>query len=250
MNEFYYYKSFRKTIVGFLDLFNDIKIAKYNSNGDVIKYIDVPIKFMPKQKYYEHIFDRKHEKRLPMMGAEITSISYDSSRKTGKHEQVKVTDTEKTYYQTPSPYNIEFELKVATEYMVEMEQITTQILPYFDPTVFVSLDIDEIDEIWNVPVTLNSVSIDQDSNIDISDLRTVLWSFTFTVETDLLRPISNDASIVKKIIHKIYTNDDAWDKHSIETQTISGGTYDAEELYIAGYKDDDGKILYNYEVFN
>ena len=52
MDTFYYYKTLRKTILSFLDIFNNIKVGKYNSNGEVVDLVDVPIKFAPKQKFY------------------------------------------------------------------------------------------------------------------------------------------------------------------------------------------------------
>lgn len=53
MDQQFYYKTLRKTILAFLDLFNDIWIAKYDSKGNIVDQIQVPIKFAPKQKFYE-----------------------------------------------------------------------------------------------------------------------------------------------------------------------------------------------------
>jgi hypothetical protein len=50
MRNFFYFGTIRKTIIQFLDIFKDLKIAKYDENGDIIKYVEVPVKFMPKQK--------------------------------------------------------------------------------------------------------------------------------------------------------------------------------------------------------
>jgi hypothetical protein len=49
---FFHFGIIRKSIIKFLAIFDDIKIAKYNNDGSVEKYVDVPLKFMPKQKYY------------------------------------------------------------------------------------------------------------------------------------------------------------------------------------------------------
>ena len=52
MENYFYFSSLRKTILQFLDMFNNINIAKYDSDGTIIKYVKVPIKLAPKQKFY------------------------------------------------------------------------------------------------------------------------------------------------------------------------------------------------------
>lgn len=110
------------------------------------------------------------------MSAEITSMEYDSSRKTGKHEEIKIQETNDVveHYLVPSPYNITFELKVATHYMVEMEQIVSQILPYFDPFVFATFDVPELDDKWSIRINFDSVDIEQDSEIGEDEQRKIL----------------------------------------------------------------------------
>jgi len=42
----------KQTTLQFLDLFNNIKIAKYNSMGSITSYVNVPLKLSGKQKFY------------------------------------------------------------------------------------------------------------------------------------------------------------------------------------------------------
>jgi hypothetical protein len=148
MDSFFYHKALRKTILSFLDVFNNIKIAKLNKDGSIRKYVDVPINFAPKEKFYSFLYNHTHAKRYPRMAAEITSIEYDSERKSGAQERIPVKEegTNLQYYISPAPYNVSFELKVATEYITEMEQIASQILPFFDNHIYSTIYIDEIDD--------------------------------------------------------------------------------------------------------
>ena len=251
MHQHYYYKTLRKTIISFLDLFNDIKVAKYNKDGDVVDMIEVPIKFMPKQKFYEFVHRHSHEKRLPLMSAEITGIQYNSQNKTGGQEKIKVGEAgdELEHYLVPSPYDVSFQLKVGTEYVVEMEQIASQILPFFDPFVFTTIKVDELDSKWNIQVLLNSVDLEQESEIGEDEKRTIMWTFDFTAKTYISKPKSS-VKTIKEIIQKIYTNDEAWQYYSnTDTESPSGEGHELAEVYTSGEKDDDGKILISYEVF-
>lgn len=249
MKNHFHYKCLRKTTVAFLNLFNDIKIGKYQG-GTLAKLVDVPIKFAPKQKFYYWVYDRKHEKRLPMLAAEITSISYSADRAKGKNEKIRISsDQDKIdYYVTPTPYDINFTLKAATEYMTEMNQIAEQILPFFNPFVYTTVNVPEINDTFNMKVMFNSVTLDQESDIGQDEYRNIIWSFDFTVKAWILKP-SGDIGTVRKVIQKIYTDEEAWNKHSVDTQQISGGTYDDIEYLTIGSLDPSGNELIKFEVF-
>ena len=169
MKNFFYFGTIRKTIIQFLDIFKDIKIAKYNDSGEINKYVEVPVKFMPKQKWYSWLEHRTHEKRFPSMGIQINNIEYDQSRHTGKHEDIalSINNSDVQYYQNPVPYNIVFQVRIATNYVSEMDQIIEQILPYCSPYVVNNIKIDELDLDWDINIKFDSLEIDQEIDIEI-----------------------------------------------------------------------------------
>ena len=76
MKQYFFYKTFRKTIIQFLDIFNDIYIARYDIDGNVLRQVNVPIKFGPKSKAYMFIRNQqKTEEMLPMITVELQGIS-------------------------------------------------------------------------------------------------------------------------------------------------------------------------------
>lgn len=208
MKQYFYYKCFRRTIIEFLNIFNDVRIAKYDSDGNVTEYVNVPIKLAPKEKFYYWLYDRKHEKRLPMMSAEITEIDHSNDRISGKYEKnfIQKVDDGREYYLTPAPYDVTFELKIGTEYINEADQIIEQILPFFNPFVYTKLKIPEIDDEFNMKVIFQGLSLDQETEIDITELRRTVWSLTFRVQTFTLQPKAS-ISEVKKIINKFYLDE-------------------------------------------
>ena len=82
MKNYYYYQAFRKTTVQFLDLFNDIKIRRYDRGGNFVKYVEVPVKYsdkgsrkskinlpkdglkMLKQLFLEYLLFKKNTKKI------------------------------------------------------------------------------------------------------------------------------------------------------------------------------------------
>jgi len=87
MFEYFYNGSIRKLVVAFGSLFDEIYIER-KIPGEEAKKIKVPISYGPKEKFYRKIAeldaagDRNSVESIsPRIGFEITSMSYDGSRK-------------------------------------------------------------------------------------------------------------------------------------------------------------------------
>ncbi len=251
MKQYFYYKCFRKTIIEFLNIFNDIKIAKYDGDGNILKYVDVPIKLAPKSKFYYWVYDRSHEKMLPIMSIEIVSVDHANNRVSGKHETNYIQNIEdgREYYLTPAPYDMGFEVRIGTEYINESDQIIEQILPFFNPFVYTKLKIPEINNEFNIKILFEGLNIDNPSDIAEDEFRKIIWTLNFKAQTFLLQPVA-DIQEVKQIIHKFYLDKETWSYRNSDTEAISGVGHDAEELLVSGEKDETGAIISKYEVFN
>lgn len=255
MRNYYYYKSLRKNIIQFLDIFNNIEIGRYDSNGNITDTFIVPLRFAPKQKMWYWIYENKEDEMLPMMSAEITSIEYAPDRQGNrlrsiiKSRDVSAGNLEK--FLNPVPYNIGFQLNIWSKFMIDVDQILEQILPYFSPHVFMRVNISQLDASFDVKVLLNSASPDLNSEYQDEDRRIVLWSLDFTIQTYIFKPISS-SGLIEKIITKIYTDKDSWDDHRFTETMFTSGASGAESVAMyhkaLGY-DDDGDILYEYERF-
>lgn len=250
MKQYFFYRCFRKTIIEFLNIFNDIKIAKYDSDGNITKYVDVPVKLAPKSKFYYWLYDRRHEQRFPMMSAEVTGIDHANDRLAGKHEDHFIESAEGVteYYLTPAPYDIEFELKIGAEYMSEADQIVEQILPFFNPFVYTKLDIPEINGSFNLKVLFQGMTVDQDVDIAEDEVRKIVWNMTFRVYSFLLHPKA-EVKEVRKIVNKFYVSEESFEYATSSTEQPSGIGHDEEELLVSGQEDDTGKIIVDYEVW-
>ena len=209
MFEYFYNEILRKTIIGFGSLFNGIKIKHTNNNNETISEFKVPLAYGPTQKFLARIeesadLNSPTQMTLPRMTFEFIGLTYDPGRKvTTTQTFTKGTSADKkvikkTYM--PVPYNMEFELSIMTKLNDDMLQIIEQILPYFQPSYNLSVDlVEEIGEKRDVPIVLGSISMDDNYEGNFSTRRALIYTLRFTAKTYLFGPSSTATSdIIKK----------------------------------------------------
>jgi len=203
-----YHEVFRKTVVAFGTLFNNIEIRRGN---EVMK---VPLAYGPKQKFLARLAqtpdptNKRVQITLPRIAFEIDGIDYDPSRKVSPTQKIKVArdDDENKNVFMPVPYNLGFQLTIISKTQEDGLQIIEQILPYFQPHYNLPIRLlDEMNETKDVPVVLNSVDYEDDYEGDFETRRAIIYTLTFTCKTFLYGPVT-EAKIIKKTITDYYTN--------------------------------------------
>ena len=219
----FYYQVMRKTIVQFLDLFNGIKIGRYDTEtGRLLSFVKVPVKFAPKSKnwYWMEKIDtngnRIRDKILPIMGIYLVDVEIATDRKVNKFHSIPTNFHErsgdrrymKELFANPVPYNYTFQVQILAEYMVDITQIMEQILPYFDPRLTIQVSIPELSidgkttEYLDLKVLYNGSNKDDSTTMGPDELRHIQWNIDFTVEGYLFKP-KYDYPIIKKIYEEI-----------------------------------------------
>lgn len=197
-NNIFYHQITRKLIVAFGSLFSDLKIAR-SKDGEVVQTLQIPISYAPKEKWLVRVeqdpnLDSHTYTTLPRMSFEITSMSYDASRKSNRMAYLTCgtggNSINRVY--APVPYNFEISLYILTKTQEDALQIVEQILPYFTPEYTMSLKpIDGTDFIMDVPIIANSISIQDDYDGDFNQRRFVTYTLTFTLKALMYGPITN-----------------------------------------------------------
>jgi hypothetical protein len=211
MFEYFYNEIFRKTVIGFGTLFNNIEVRQINNQNEIVSALKVPLAYGPSQKFLSRIEQQPNlntpiQITLPRMSFEFTGLTYDTTRKltttqTFLSKSVNdSTDIRKTYM--PVPYNMDFELSVMTKLNDDMLQIVEQILPYFQPSYTLTINlIDSIGEKRDIPIILNDISMEDNYEGDYSTRRALIYTLNFTAKIYLFGPVSSGAS--KDIIQKV-----------------------------------------------
>jgi hypothetical protein len=98
----------------------------------------------------------------------------------------------------PVPYNLDVEMSIISKNQDDGLQILEQILPYFHPSLNVSIEvIDETKEERDIAIVLNGVGYNDDYEGDYSQRRTLIWTLNFTVKTYLFGPVDAQRDIRK-----------------------------------------------------
>ena len=203
MFEYFYNEILRRTIIGFGTLFNALEIKQDGSS------LRVPLAYGPTQKFLARIeqspdLNKPMAITLPRMSFEFTGLTYDPSRKVTTTQTFTAKDKDdssetKTTYM-PVPYNMAFELSIYTKLNDDALQIVEQILPYFQPAYNLTIElVDQIKEKRDVPIVLESVTMQDDYEGDFSTRRVLYYTLRFTAKTYLFGPTSSASkNIIKR----------------------------------------------------
>ena len=207
LGTYYYHEILRKTIIAFGTIFNDIHIRHRDGAGKETSDMRVPLAYGPMQKFLARLeqqpdLNRAVQITLPRMSFETTNIAYDATRKGGITQTFKASDGSKLRKVfMPVPYNIGFELNILVKLNDDALQIVEQILPYFQPSFNVTIDlVDVIGEKRDVPIVLDNISFQDDYEGDFATRRALIYTLNFTAKTYLFGPVSDSSEgLIKKV---------------------------------------------------
>ena len=205
----FYHQTIRKYVAVFGTLFNDINIERKNSSGTVVERLKVPLAYGPKQKWLLAIQDTTADRKVvatrpPRMGFAMTGVSYDSARKLntiGRNVAANTSSTTSnmTTMYNPVPYNFDFQLFILVKNAEDGTQILEQILPYFTPEFTVTVNtIPDMNIKADVPIVLNSSSVADEYEGDLSARRTITWTLSFVLK-GFIYPNLTSGEIIKTI---------------------------------------------------
>ena len=207
----FYNQIVRKNIIAFGTLFNNIEMKSTDPDtGEVLEAQKVPLAYGPKQKFLVRLTDTSTSKvsiTLPRLYFEMTGIDYDSTRKTSPIQKYKTVidgngDEVRVQY-VPVPYNINFERGVIAKSQDDALQIVEQILPYFQPSFSITLNmIPDMNEKRDVAIVLNGISGEDEWDDTFMQRRYIAYTLNFTMKSYLYGPYNTSDVIRKAIIHE------------------------------------------------
>lgn len=198
----FYHGTIRRAAIVFGSLFNDIYVQRFNSDESVKQTIKVPLAYGPSEKWLARINQDSSiddgkpdvQMQLPRISYEFNSVVYDSSRKLPLDTRNRFCgiddDGNEVSTILKTPFNIEFQLSIMTKFVDDGLQIIEQILPYFKPDYIVRIkDSSEFDTTSDIIYTLDSVSNEDTYESGYNELRSIVWTLTFTAKTYLYGPV-------------------------------------------------------------
>ena len=207
----FFHGTFRKIVIGFGTLFNDIYIKRKDRNGNITSNVKIPIQYGPTQKFLARIeqapadLNNPQQLTLPMMSYEFNGISYNSEDKlpaTQKfYAELEADNTKVRSVFMPVPYIMNFELNIMAKTSEDVWHITEQILPYFHPSYTITINLlKEIGEKRDIPITLKTIEVQDDYEGNYESRRVIIYTLRFEVKSYLFGP-TKDATdgLIKKV---------------------------------------------------
>ncbi len=253
-NRHFYNRTIRKIVVAFGTLFNDLEIVRYSKDGSTeYERLKVPLSYGPKEKYITRLASdpdllRSFGVVLPRISFNMEGITYDSSRK-----QVSLTRNFSfggngiTSQYVPLPYNFDFTMSIYVRNTEDGTQIIEQILPFFTPDFTVTVDlIKDLDQKYDMPIILNSVTPEIDYEGDMISTRMIIWNLNFTVKSFIFPPvISPNTGLIRRANTNIYTDTRKLDAQKVFVDFATGnGVFTTGETIRVSNKPVTGKVTY------
>ncbi len=208
----FYHKSIRNVVVVFGTLFNEIQVLRRASDESELQRFTVPLSYSSKEKWLARLRAGKQlegeeivaELSLPRMGFELTNVTYDPQRKHITTTQRKVCDPDdpnvllSTF--APVPYDLELSLYIMVDKQNDGLQIVEQILPFFSPEFTVSIkSVEGLYDNVDVPFILNSTTIEDNFEGDMTERRVIIWTLTFTAKAQVFGFVRS-SGVIRKVI--------------------------------------------------
>lgn len=246
----FYHGTIRKSITAFGRIFNDIVIERRDQEGNKVQTLKVPFSYAAKEKWLQRleqdtdIDGQTVGHTLPRVSFEMTNLTYDGTRKVQslnrlfKYEAGQNESLTRMF--APVPYNIELSTYVIAKTQEDALMIVEQILPFFTPQYNVPMKaIPDMDLRLDVPVILNSVSMQDDYEGDMMTRRQIVYTLNFTMKTYLFGPLGT-SNVITKVTANLVDTDDASKKYEtyVAEATMDESTTDPTDYTVIEGWDD------------
>ena len=122
-----------------LDVFNDIVIDRRDYNDNIQKTINIPCVYGSRSRVMKALENPEYNLRLPICVLTQTGIRRDETRVHSINDSIKKTvqghfDIKDIM---PVPITIEYTLSLMSKYEEDMDQLLTNFIPFFNPSIYV-----------------------------------------------------------------------------------------------------------------
>ena len=233
-------------------MFNDIILTRTTTSGVEKEHFKVPLSYGPKEKYLTRItsdptLTKSIAVLIPRISFNLDGMSYDPTRKqmtTIQNFSANTSTAVRTQF-APVPYSFEFSLSIYVRNTEDGTQILEQILPFFTPDFTVTVDfIPSMDQKYDLPVILNSVSSTVDYEGDMTTTRLITWDLSFTVKGYIWPPIKT-GEVIRQANTNIYYQPQSLNAQVVYVDFINGtGQYLRSETIRVENRQVKGRVLY------
>lgn len=207
----------------FIHALDDVVIKRYNVCKQPQDRIRVRFVYAPKQRVLSDLLNKDQNLQLPVIACYLSSITRDQTRTFNKLQGTfsPINGLEFKNEKQPLPVDVSVNVSILTRYQSDMDQILTNILPYFDPYIVIS---------WRPPgrpdfeirssiYWSGSVSLTYPNDLAATQVARIAADTSFTIKGWLFKSSEQDTV---GMIHDITT--------SMGVDDIQTGVYSMDRL--------------------
>ncbi|MGL6228661.1 MAG: tail sheath stabilizer and completion protein [Culicoidibacterales bacterium] len=200
----FYNGSIRKYVVLICELFNNVTVSRTRDGKTRIN--KVPVSFASKERFAMKL-DKinsstsdmpiaKVETILPRINISLVDMIYNPQFKTNMTNRRMAPADKKPRSSAqfnPVPFKFTFEVGIYTRTEDDVLQIVEQIIPYFQPhfnCVINELYKNDVKVERDIPITFQSISMQEDLEGGIETRRRIEWTMIFELDGWLYPPIN------------------------------------------------------------
>lgn len=207
MRDPFYYGTTKKLLVAFCSIFDEIAII-----DDFGRRIEVPLNFTQREKFLDDPgrqadYDMDaltYDITFPKMGVEIAGFNFAPERNLNPLRRIPDFDQvnkEEVMMYNRIPYDLTFNLFIGSRKLEDSLKIVEQILPFFSPELTLTIkDKENFGLETNIPVELNSTSLNIDALGSLDNKRVIMWTLNFTMKAFYYSDVRQETRIKQTII--------------------------------------------------
>jgi hypothetical protein len=191
--------------IAFGNLFNDIVVRRFDIAKNELHAFTVPISYSPKRKWeaqQANSGDRPVAAQVPRLGFDLTSRSYDSTRKLSPLNKLTFKAGPNDMYSSymPQPYKLNWELYALSKNMDDMCQIDEQIIPFFtqDFTQSITLIPQLPNHKFDIGTRHVSTTPQDVYDGELKQRQYLLWTWNFEMDAWYFGPVER-SGVIKRV---------------------------------------------------
>ena len=203
----FYNHTLKKSVSVFGTVFNNLRVVKHGGVEE-----RVPISYGPRDKFLARLAQTSRQDnhvaiKVPRMAFEITDLTYDTTTSLNKMNVIPFLGSDATnrdVLKQSVPYTLGMELNIISKTQDEALQIIEQILPTFTPEYTVAIkDMHGPGTSCDVPIVLNSVTVQHDYEGDFETRQNIVYTLSFTMKIRFYGTV-NPKPVIQSVTADLY----------------------------------------------
>lgn len=179
---------------------DDCVIKRYDDDRGVQEEVAVRVLYSPKSRTLHNLINKQQTMELPVISVSLGAIQRTPNRVFNKIDGPTILNENLTNPKQPVPVSITVNVSILTKYQNDMDQIISNMIPYFDPYVVISWTHPELmQEIRSKVEWSGSLNYSYPNDLQASQPYRQSVDTTFTIEGWLFKKAEANSGIIHKI---------------------------------------------------